>query len=194
MSRPISAFLDEVVQFLEEEILPDAYTETRYFEKCETRVEIEEELVKIRFLSHCIRAQDGAVMRVNDVLEQAEIRLEFQFHGDRVTGSWTEALAQCTIGLYIPGVDNPHVLKWEGRDDTGGVLKADEWFDHDREYISEEISVEHAIERAIREHLETTIPSFQDRSVTSEVPPKLVQVLFDDDHEILDGLDPIRLE
>lgn len=194
MSRPISAFLDEVVQFLEEEVLPDAYTERRYFDKCEARVEIEEERVKIRFLSHCARAQDGTVMRVNDVLEEAEICLDFQFQGDQVTGSWTEALAQCTIGLYVPEVDIPYVLKWEGRGDTGGALKADEWFDHDREYLSEEIGAENAIEKAIREHLETTIPSFQDRSEIDEVPPQLVQILFNDDHEIIDGLDPTQLE
>jgi hypothetical protein len=52
MSRPISTFLDEIIQFLEEEILPDAYTEKHYFDNCETRVEFEEERVKIRFLSY----------------------------------------------------------------------------------------------------------------------------------------------
>jgi hypothetical protein len=193
MSRPISAFLDEVVQFLEEEILPDACTEKRYFDKCETRVAFEAERVKIRFLSHCVRAQDGGTVRVNDVLDEAAIWLGFQFHDDQVTGSWTEALVQCTIGLRIPDVDTPYVLKWEGRGQSGGVLKADERFDHDREYLSEGIGAENAIEMAIQEHLKTTIPSFQDRSEMSKISPRLVQLLFNNDHDILDELDPIEM-
>jgi len=129
MSRPIAAFLDEVVHFLEDEFLPEAYTRTRYFDNCEVRVDLDAELVKIRSLSYCSRDSENRIWRLNDLLSQSEIWIEFQFPGETITGSWTEALTQCTIGVHVPDIDTPTIFKWEGRDAKSGVLKADERFD-----------------------------------------------------------------
>ncbi|WP_276256471.1 hypothetical protein [Halomontanus rarus] len=192
MSRPIIVFLDEVDEFFNNEVLPDAYTETGYFDNCETRVELDTECVKIRFLSYCEKTGDGDIQRVNDVLDRSEIRLEFQFRGAEVTGSWSEALTQCTIALHVPDVDVPEVLKWESQDTDSGVLKADEWYDSDREFLEQGISVENAIERALWEHLSTTVPGHRDRSACNPIQPILLKTLFNEDHEILNSLQPIK--
>lgn len=191
MGDLVAAFLNEVVQFLEDEILLDAYTNTRYFDKCEIRVDLDAEYVKIRFLSHCMRDHNGQILRVNDILNRSEIRLEFQFPGQQITGSWTESLTQCTIGLHVPNISTPFVFKWEARDKSG-VLKADEWFDRDREFIAQEISAKDAIEKAIFEHLKTTVPNLQEQTSVTPVSPLRIKVLYNDDHEILEELDPIR--
>ncbi|MHC3437901.1 hypothetical protein ACYJ1Y_07275 [Natrialbaceae archaeon A-gly3] len=134
MTRPAVSLLDDIETYLNDECLPDAYDRARYFDRCETRVDIDDERLSIRFLSYCRKDTDGTIQRVNDVLDDAEIRLEFQFRRDDLTGTWSDALAQCTIGPYVPDVDIPEVLKWEYNAD-GGVLKADEWDDDDQEYL-----------------------------------------------------------
>lgn len=189
MSRPVSAFLNEVVQFLEEEVLPDAYTETRYFDNCVTRVNLDDERVSIQDLSHCVKDRDERIVRVNDLLQKSTIQFEFQIHGARMQGSWSEGLAQCTIGLHVPTTATPVVLKWEQRGEASGALKADERFDHEREHIEQNIGAKAAIKRAIWEHFETTVPSFQEQSDTSLIPPVLVQTLYNDDHGIIEELE-----
>jgi len=188
MSRPISAFLNEVVQYLEEELLPDAFTETRYFDNCVTRVNLDDRRVSIQNITHCVKDQDEQIVRINDVLRRSTIQIEFQTHGNRMQGAWSEGLSQCTIGLHIPTTDTPVVFKWEQRGEASGVLKADEWFDHEREYIEQDIGAKAAIKRGIWEHFETTVPSFQEHSETSLIPPELVQTLYNDDHKILEEL------
>ena len=191
MGRPVAAFLDEVDDFLNREYLPEAYTDVSYFDQAEIRVNYDEERLKIRGLSFCERNPDDHIQRVNKVLDQTEIRIEFQFHGDEVTGSWTEGLAQFTVGVHLPDINPPAVLKWEGRDGRSGVLKADEWMDQDREYITCEITARAALARALDEHLEVTIPGLRDRSVSEPIPPILVKTLFNEDHEILQSLRPV---
>lgn len=193
MSRPVSTFLNDVVQFLEEEILPDAHTDARYFDNCVTRVDIDNERVSIRDLSYCLKNQDGQIVRVNDVLSRTTIRLEFQMRNNPVPGSWSDGLSQCTIGLHVPEIDTPTVLKWELRGDTTGALKADERFDHDREYIEQNIAAKTAVETAIWEHFETIIPSLRDQSSTDLIPPVLVQTLYNEDHQILQRLNQTEL-
>lgn len=190
MSRPIEAFLDEVVQFLQDEILPETYTETRYFDSCKVRVDQAAEQVKIRHLSYCCRDPEDRIWRRNDLLDRSEIWLEFQFRGETIRGSWTEALTQCTIGLRVPEIDTPFVYKWEARGETSGVLKADERFD-EPEYLDKGITTEDAIERAIWEHLERTIPRIDDRTSERQIEPIRLKTIYNDDHEILYSLQPL---
>lgn len=190
MSRPIEAFLDEVVQFLQDEILPEAYTQTRYFDSCKVRVDQAAEQVKVCQLSYCYRDPEDRIWRRNSLLDRSEIWLEFQFPGKTIRGSWTEALTQCTIGLHVPEIDTPFIYKWEARGDTSGALKADERFD-ESDYLAVGISAKDAIERAIWEHLEQTIPRIDDRTTEQQIEPILLKTMYNDDHEILYRLRPL---
>jgi len=87
MCRPVVAFLDDVTEYLDDEVLPDAITETRYFDRCEVRVDVDDERVRVTDLSYCGKTVDEHVVRVNDTLSSAAIHLDFQFDGDSVTGS-----------------------------------------------------------------------------------------------------------
>jgi len=94
------------------------------------------------------------------------------------------------VGLHVPEADTPSVLKWEARGDDGGVLKADERFDDEREYVAEGIDARAAVERGVHEHLRRTISDFRCRSETKRIPAERLRVMFNDDHDILDGLGP----
>jgi hypothetical protein len=193
MSRPVSAFLEDVVLFLEDDVLPEAHTAERYFDRCEPRVNLDAERVTIRYLSHCVRDNKDHVYRVNDVLERAAIHLEFQFHDGIVPDTWTTGLSQCTIGLHLPDVDTPTVFKWERRQSGTGDLKADERFDSDREFSVRDVSSADAIERGIREHLEETIPALQERSTVKQIEPRVVKLLYNNQSDLISELEPVVL-
>jgi len=118
VGRPVVAFLDEITEYSDDELLPDSITETRYLDRCEVRVDVDDERVRVTDPSHRARTVDEHIVRVNAALSSAAIRLNVQFDGDSVTGSWTDALAQGAVGLHVPEVDHPSVLRWEARGTT----------------------------------------------------------------------------
>jgi len=190
--RPIRAFLDEVVEFLNDEVLEETYNEERYFDECVVRVDYDREVVKVTRLCFCRKNSNGEMERVNDILTGSELWFEFHFIGDGdLDGEWGEVLNQIVIRLDVPDVDIPPVLKWEGRDGVDGDLKFEEWLGPEEEYVERNISANDCIRRSIDEQLHRIIPDFEDRSAVEELAPRTLKLWYNSEHEraILEQLD-----
>jgi hypothetical protein len=189
-----TAFLSYVVDFVEREteLLAAAYDDHRYFADCVARANDREECVVLRELSFLRDAGDGRVERVNDVLSRSEIRIEFRFiDGERITDDWGAFLNQMNLKLTVQGVDLPAVLKWELTDDGTGRLKQDEWTNTGGgAYIERAVTPRRAIELGVTELLFDAVPRFEDRSNAGELAPLEYKIRYNDDHGILDQLDP----
>ena len=192
MPRPIRAFLDEVVEFLNDDILDQTYNEERYFDDCVVRVDYDREVVKVARLCFCRRNAEGEFERVNDVLTNSELWFEFHFIGEgELEGEWDEVLSQMIIRLDIPDVSIPPVLKWEGTDGVEGNLKSEEWLGPGEEYIERGISARECIRRSIDEQLHRIVPDFEERSDVSELDPMTIKLWYNSNQgrEILEQLD-----
>lgn len=189
MRRPVEAFLDEVIEYLNTEVVPELYSERYYFDECEVRPRYNEESIVLRNLSFSEKNSEGHLQRVNDLLTATELRYEFQIHGEEVVGSWTEALAQFTVGAHDPDSDIPTVLKWEQTGETGS-LKADERFDSDQEHIAEGVPAREAIELATQKQLFEIVPTFRERSGVTEIPSHTIQLFYNHESDVLSQLEP----
>lgn len=190
MGRPIPSFLDEVADFLDEELLPELYNDSYYYDRCVLRTNYDEQRLKLREISFCERNVDGDVRRVNDVLSDAEIRFEFHFQGNEpLTGSWTEILTSFSVTLHVPGVEVPTALKWE-RSGRSGKLKADERFDTDRDYLATDVDVRTAMRAGVTEQLYRTVPEFRAQSKAETVSPVVLRTMYQEDSDILAQLQP----
>lgn len=190
MGRPIASFLDEVADFLDEELLPELYNRSYYYDNCVLRTNYDEQRLKLRDISFCDRNADGDVCRVNDVLSNAEIRLEFHFRdSEPLIGSWTEILTSFSATLHVPGIEVPTALKWE-RSGRSGKLKADERFDTDREYVATDVDVRTAMRVGVTEQLYRTVPEFRAQSKAEIISSVALRTMYQEDSDILDQLQP----
>lgn len=190
MNTSTTAFLSDVVSFLEDEVLPEPYDDQRYFDSCVARADDKSEIVKVKELSFCRKTSDGGLVRVNDVLSRSEIHVEFQFvDGEPVTESWGDGLSQVVVRLESPETRPPPVLKWESTRNQDGNLKHDEWFGPDEEYLRQGISARGAIREAVEQQLYEVVPGLERRSSTSPISPLEIQVLYEERLHVLDSLD-----
>jgi len=190
MGRPIPSFLGEVADFLDEELLPELYNDSYYYDRCVLRTNYDEQRLKLRKLSFCERDANGDVRRVNDVLSDAEIHLEFHFRGNEpLTGSWTEILTSFSTTLHVPGIEVPTALKWE-RSGRSGKLKADERFDTDREYVATEVDAKAAMRAGVMEHLYQIVPEFRAQSKAETISSVVLRTMYREDTDILAQLQP----
>lgn len=195
MSKPTAAFLSDVVDFLEETVLPEPYDERRYFDNCVARADDRSETVKVKRLSFCRKNSDGDLLRVNDILSESEIHVEFHFtDGEPVTDSWGAFLSQVTVRLETAETNPPPVLKWESTRDQEGNLKHDEWFGPDEEYLSRDVSARDAIRTGVEWQLYEIIAGLERHSSTNPVSGLEIQVLYDDCADVLDALEPPKSE
>lgn len=188
------AFLNEVVAFLQADgsLVDEAYDDHRYFADCVVRANDREEYVTLRNLSFLRNDGDDGIERVNDVLSRSQIRIEFHFvSGEPFSDEWGQFLNQINVKLVVPDVDLPAIHKWEATADGVGRLKHDEWAeDGDDEYIEEDMAPREAIELAVSRLLFHSIEDFEQRSTVGELSGVEYQVMYNDDHDILDRLDP----
>lgn len=181
------------MSFLENELLPEPYDNCRYFDNCVARANDQSEVVKIKNLSFCKKDTDGDVTRVNNVLSNSEVHLEFHFiDGEQITDSWGAFLNQINIRLETPGIDTPPVLKWESTRNQVGNLKYDEWFGPDGEYIEEDISARDAIHRGVKRQLYTILPGLEIDSKRDSISPLELKVMYEEESQILDSLDAVE--
>lgn len=193
MTKTITAFLSDVVSFLESEVLPEPYDSCRYFDNCVARANDQSEVVKIKNLSFCKRTTNGDVTRVNNALSDSEVHLEFHIiDSEQITDSWSTFLSQINIRLETPEIDTPPVLKWESTHDRVGNLKYDEWFGPDEEYIEEDISARDAIHRGVKRQLYTILPGLEINSKRDSISPLELKVMYEEKSQILDSLDAVK--
>ena len=200
MTRPVQAFLNDVTDFLDREVILSAegtrsviHDGHRCFENCVVRVDDQEAVVKLKKLSFIRNAGDGRLERVNDVLSKSEIRIEFHFiDSESLTERWGTFLNQINLILVVPDVDLPAVLKWEASRDGHGDLKQDERIPlADGEYIAQQVTPRDAILTGVHELLLSGIQQFQSRSTAEEIPAIEYKVMYEDIHSILDQLEPV---
>lgn len=192
MGRPIPAFLDEVAEFLDETLLPELYDDYRYYDECVVRSNYDDERLNVRNVSFCELSGEEDVRRVNDVLSDGEIRLTFHFADDEpLTGSWTEILQSFSATLHVPEVAVPTALKWEASGPSG-KLKADEWFDAEREYVETDVGAKNALRVAVTEQLYSVVPEFRAQSETEQISPAVLAVMYQEDSAVLEQLEPTR--
>lgn len=193
MSRTTTAFLSDVVNFLEKSVLPEPYDTHRYFDNCVARVDDQSEMVKVKELSFCRKTPEGTLVRVNDILSKSEIHIEFHFiEGKPVTESWGEFLSQIIIRLETPETNPPPVLKWESTKHQDGNLKHDEWFGPDEDYLAQAISARDAIRRGIEQQLYEIVSELENHSSVNPISSLNIRVLYDDCSHILDELQPLE--
>lgn len=191
MNRPITAFLSDVVDFLERTVLPEPHDRHRYFDNCVARADDQNETVKVKRLSFCRKRSDGDLVRVNDVFSRSEIHVEFHFvDGEPVTNSWGTFLGQLTIRLETPETNPPPVLKWESTREGKGNLKHDEWFGPDEEYLARGIAPRDALRIGVERQLYEIVGGLEEHSATKTISPLELQVLYDDCADVLSGLEP----
>ena len=87
--------------------------------------------------------------------------------------------------LHVPDVSVPTALKWEAIG-ASGKLKADEWYDTDREYIESNVEAKDALGLAITEQFYTVVPGFRAQSKLETISPTVIGVMYHGSSAILD--------
>ena len=179
-------FIEEVYEYVNEEVLPTLHSSARYYRECRARPDSRNSRVTIRRLSHYRRNSNQNIERVNSTLQNSMVELDFQYgSGDGGWDSWTNLLTQFTARLSVPGVTVPAALKWESQGDSGR-LKADEWYgSSEPTYLFEEVGAERAIHEAVCHHCHEVVPCHTEALTTEQVSPAAIVNLYEDAHELL---------
>lgn len=182
-------FIEEVYEYINEEVLPTLHSSVRYYRGCRARPDVRNARVNIKQLSYYRKNSSQTLERVNGTLENSTIELDFQYGSSGGNwSSWTSLLTQFTARLSVPHVTVPSALKWESQGDSGR-LKADERYGpQEVTYLSEEIDAKEAIREAICHHCAEVVPQHTGLSSTERVSPGAIVRLYEDDHELIAAL------
>lgn len=188
MDPPVSRFQDEVIRYLDREVLPEISTTYQFYPDCKAKP-LGDDRVRVRNLQFLRRNRDGDVELVNDDLSRDQLVFAFHFESVSEWEGWEELLSQFTLTTDCQHLDIPYAVKWESTG-TLGRLKADERFDPERTSIRQRIGPREAMRTAIEVLLHDYLPTDLDQLTTSVRIPRLLKRIYDQEAEYIDNLKP----
>lgn len=178
MVGPPTRLLDQVTRHLENEIAGDLSNDSRYFPSCRPR-RFGNNRLQLSDISYIKRDENENLVVVNSRLSNAGVVFSFQCDSVDSWNIWRELLNNYTMKLGIVAHRPPYVVKWEKSGDTG-VLKADEYFDSETEYVDKDIGARAAMEVGVEKLLHDYLPREEDTFDTVEVQPEKIKALFEE--------------